>query len=64
MACRTLTKTHFTSEQSLSFPLCVACSVRKLGWTNNFPRQVCTAIRLHNDDGCAMRRRFQKDCLV
>ena len=36
MACRTLTKTHFTSEQSLSFPLWVPCSVRKLGRTNKF----------------------------
>ena len=27
MVCSTLTKAHFTSEQSLSFPLCIACSV-------------------------------------
>ena len=36
MACNTLTKAHFISEQSLSFPLSVACSVRKLGWSNKF----------------------------
>ena len=36
MACNTLTKSNFTSEQSLSFPLCVACSVLKLGWMNKF----------------------------
>ena len=34
MTCNTLTKAHFTSEQSLGFPLCVACSVRKLGRMN------------------------------
>ena len=36
MACTSLTKSNFTSEQSLCFPLCVACSVLKLGWMNTF----------------------------
>ena len=36
MACSTLTKSHFTSEQSLSFPLSVACSVLMLGGMNKF----------------------------
>ena len=36
MACSSLTKSNFTSEQSLSFPLCVACSVLKLGSMNKF----------------------------
>ena len=36
MACSSLTKSNFTSEQSLCFPLCVACSVLKLGWMNMF----------------------------
>ena len=36
MACSSLTKSNFTSEQSLCFPLCVACSVLKLGWMNTF----------------------------
>ena len=36
MACNTLTKAHFISEQSLSFAPCVACTVWKLGWLNKF----------------------------
>ena len=32
MACCSLTKSNLTSEQSLSFTLCIACSVLKLGW--------------------------------
>ena len=36
MACSSLTKSNFTSEQSLSFPLSVACSVLMLGGMNKF----------------------------
>ena len=36
MVCNTLTRAHFISEQSLSFPLSVACSVWKVGWSNKF----------------------------
>ena len=37
MACNTLIKAHFSiSEQSLSFPLSVACSIWQLGWSNKF----------------------------
>ena len=52
MACSSL---NFTSEQSLSFPLCIACSVLKLGWMNKFstPSLYCPLLSQRWQLSCA-----------
>ena len=65
MVCNSQTKAQFISEQSLTFPLSVACSVWKLGWLNTFSAPSLYRYPLtHWWRCCAAQRRFQEDCLV